>query len=147
MTNLSSTFIEELKNSTNDLISIQKEIETKITENREIETENLNDLKKSLDNIQVQLQETIKTHEAFNENKHSEHILDSLIKKIDEVKPFFEDILNKIKMYSHNLSSAIDITALELKLSYIYKVIFLRDKKEQIINKAEEIKEEISPKN
>ncbi|WP_397601506.1 hypothetical protein [Silvanigrella sp.] len=69
MTNLSSTFIEELKNSTNDLISIQKEIETKITENREIETENLNDLKKSLDNIQVQLQETIKTHEAFNENK------------------------------------------------------------------------------
>ena len=147
MTNLSSTFIEKLKNSTNDLISIQKEIETKILEKREIETENLNDLKKSLDNIQIQLQESIKKHEAFSENIHSENFLDSLLKKLDEIKPFFEDVLNKIKMYSHNLSSAIDITSLELKLSYIYKVIFLREKKEQIINKAEEIKEKILPKN
>jgi len=147
MTNLSSTFIEKLKNSTNDLISIQKEIETKIIEKREIETENLNDLKKSLDNIQIKLQESIKKHEAFSENIHSENFLDSLLKKLDEIKPFFEDVLNKIKMYSHNLSSAIDITALELKLSYIYKVIFLREKKEQIINKAEEIKEKILPKN
>ena len=146
MTNLSSTFIEKLKNSTNDLISIQKEIETKILEKREIETENLNDLKKSLDNIQIQLQESIKKHEAFSENIHSENFLDSLLKKLDEIKPFFEDVLNKIKMYSHNLSSAIDITSLELKLSYIYKVIFLREKKEQIINKAEEIKEKILPK-
>ncbi|KAB8037753.1 hypothetical protein GCL60_11305 [Silvanigrella paludirubra] len=147
MTNLSSTFIEKLKNSTNDLISIQKDIEIKIIEKREIETENLNDLKKSLDNIQIQLQESIKKHEAFSENIHSENFLDSLLKKLDEIKPFFEDVLNKIKMYSHNLSSAIDITALELKLSYIYKVIFLREKKEQIINKAEEIKEKILPKN
>ncbi len=93
------------------------------------------------------MQESIKKHEDFSENIHSEHFLDSLLKKLDEIKPFFEDVLNKIKMYSHNLSSAIDITALELKLSYIYKVIFLRDKKDQVINKAEEIKEKILPKN
>ena len=147
MTNLSSEFIEKLKNSTNELNSIQKDIENKIIENREIETENLNDLKKSLDNIQNKLQESIKKHENFNENIHSENFLDSLIKKLDEIKPFYEDVLNKIKMYSHNLSSAIDITALELKLSYIYKVIFLREKKEQLINKAQDIKEKLLPKN
>lgn len=143
MTNLSSTFIEKLKNSTNDIISIQKEIEAKIAANKLSEEEDLKDLKKSLDTVKSHLLESIKNHEKGDEKINNDSFLENLMKSLDNIKPFYEDVLNKLKMYSHNLSGAIDIAALEIKLFYIYKVIFLREQKDKIVHKAEEIKDSI----
>ena len=146
MTNLSSTFIENLKSSTNDLILIQKEIEAKIAANKLRGEEDLKDLKKSLDTVKSHLQESIKNHEKIDEKINDDSFLDNLIKSIDNIKPYFEEVLNKLKMYSHNLSSAIDMAALEIKLSYIYKVIFLREQKDKIVHKAEEAKDNVIKK-
>jgi hypothetical protein len=147
MTNLTSSFIEKLKEATRDLHTIQEEVESKIQSTQVGAEDALKELKTAIEKIKRHLTESLNSHsksdekQITHEKSEKESVLDSLLLTI---KPFFEEVLDKLKTPSVTLSNVIDITSLKLKLASIYTCIFIREQKNKIIEKIESSKEKLS---
>lgn len=140
MTNRTTSFIEKLKKEIRDLTTIQEEIESKIQSNQTEFEETLKELKTAIEKIKKHLIESLNVHTQSNEKAEKETEFDSFL---FTMKPFFEEVLDKLKVSSLTLNNVIDITSLKLKLASIYTSIFIRKQKNKIIEKFEFSKEKL----
>ncbi|BBH53072.1 hypothetical protein [Fluviispira sanaruensis] len=141
MTNSSLTFINKLKEATHELHLIQEEMESNIKATKTESKENLEILKVTIEKIKIHL---IKILESHIKNCDNEKIVDSFLLNIDKIKPFFEEVLDKLKTPSQIISDKIDIITLKIKLKSIYARIFISEQKNNISHVIEVNKEKLN---